>query len=61
MKNIIISGANQGIGYYMVEELLNNGYNVTVLDIEINNIKTLMSNIKLYLMETVHQMVHGCF
>ena len=30
MKNIIISGANQGIGYYMVEELVNNGYNVTV-------------------------------
>ncbi len=45
MKNIIVSGANQGIGYYMVEELLNNGYNVTVLDIEINNIKALSGNV----------------
>jgi NAD(P)-dependent dehydrogenase (short-subunit alcohol dehydrogenase family) len=45
MKNIIISGANQGIGYYMVEELLNNGYNVTVLDLEIDNLKQLSGNI----------------
>jgi NAD(P)-dependent dehydrogenase (short-subunit alcohol dehydrogenase family) len=45
MKNIIISGANQGIGYYMVEELLRNGYNVTVLDLEIENLKKLTGNI----------------
>lgn len=33
--NILITGANQGIGYYMVAELLEQGHNVTVLDIEI--------------------------
>jgi gluconate 5-dehydrogenase len=45
MKNIIISGANQGIGYYMTEELLKNGYNVTVLDLEIENLSKLSGNI----------------
>lgn len=45
MKNIIISGANQGIGYYMVEELLGYGYNVTVLDVQIDNLKSLQGNI----------------
>lgn len=33
--NIIITGANEGIGYYMVAELLERGNNVTVLDVEI--------------------------
>lgn len=32
--NIIITGANQGIGYHIVEELLARGNNVTVLDLE---------------------------
>ncbi|MGL5675988.1 MAG: SDR family NAD(P)-dependent oxidoreductase [Cellulosilyticaceae bacterium] len=45
MKNIIVSGANQGIGYYLVGELLNTGYNVTVLDIEIDNLKSFSGNI----------------
>lgn len=43
--NILISGANQGIGYYMVEELLKNKNNVTVLDVEIDNISSLKGNI----------------
>ena len=34
MGNIIIVGANQGIGYYMVERLLELGNSVTVLDIQ---------------------------
>lgn len=33
--NILITGANQGIGYYMVAELLKQANNVTVLDLEI--------------------------
>ena len=32
--NIIVTGANQGIGYYMVEKLLAEGNKVSVLDIE---------------------------
>lgn len=34
MANIIITGANQGIGYYMTEKLLIDGNKVSVLDIE---------------------------
>jgi short-subunit dehydrogenase len=34
MKNIIITGAANGIGYYLVKQLLAEKYNVTVLDIE---------------------------
>lgn len=36
--NILIAGANQGIGYYMVVELLEQGHNLTVIDIEINEL-----------------------
>lgn len=32
MMNILITGANQGIGYFMAVELLREGHNVTVLD-----------------------------
>lgn len=45
MKNILISGANQGIGYYMVQQLLRDGYNVTALDLEIRNLKELPGSI----------------
>ncbi len=45
MKNIIVSGANQGIGYYMVKELLQIGYNVTVLDLAVDNLTQLSGNI----------------
>lgn len=41
MNNIIITGANQGIGYYMTEKLLEEGNNVAVLDIETNNLTNL--------------------
>ena len=41
MANILIIGANQGIGYYLVERLLELGNTVTVLDIEINAIEIL--------------------
>ena len=40
-NNIIITGANQGIGYYMVEKLLAEGNKVSVLDIETNNLTNL--------------------
>ncbi len=41
MANILIVGANQGIGYYMVERLLEKGHNVSVLDICEENISVL--------------------
>lgn len=41
MKNIIITGAAQGIGYYLVKQLLEDQFNVTVLDIDIDNLKGL--------------------
>lgn len=34
MANIIITGANQGIGYYLVEKLLEDGHSAAVLDID---------------------------
>ena len=34
MANIIITGANQGIGYYFTEQALKDGNRVAVLDIE---------------------------
>lgn len=33
MANIIISGANEGIGYYMAKTLLEDGHRVAVLDV----------------------------
>jgi len=41
MKNIIITGAANGIGYYLVKQLLFEKYNVTVLDIENHNLDDL--------------------
>ena len=41
MANVLIVGANQGIGYYLVEKLLELGNTVTVLDIQINAIEIL--------------------
>lgn len=41
MANIIITGANQGIGYYMTEKLLADGNRVSVLDIETDNLANL--------------------
>ena len=39
MANIIITGANQGIGYYLAEQALKDGNKVAVLDIEIDHLK----------------------
>lgn len=41
MANILIVGANQGIGYYLVERLLESGNSVTVLDIQTDAIEAL--------------------
>ena len=41
MSNILIVGANQGIGYYMVKRLLEKGSTVTVLDIQEEHISEL--------------------
>lgn len=38
MANVLIIGANQGIGYYLVERLLELGNTVTVLDVQISAI-----------------------
>ncbi len=38
MANILIVGADQGIGYYLAERLLESGNTVTVLDIRIDTI-----------------------
>lgn len=41
MLNIIITGANQGIGYYFTEQALKNGNKVAVLDLETDNLEIL--------------------
>lgn len=41
MKNVIILGANEGIGYYLAKQLLENGYNVGIFDINIDNLQEL--------------------
>lgn len=40
-NNIIITGANQGIGYYMAKKLLAEGNKVSVFDIETDNLANL--------------------
>lgn len=46
MSNIIITGANQGIGFYFIEQLLEDGNKVSVLDLEIDNLKGLKDKYK---------------
>jgi NAD(P)-dependent dehydrogenase (short-subunit alcohol dehydrogenase family) len=41
MKNVIITGAAQGIGYFLVKQLLTDKYNVTVLDLDVGNLGAL--------------------
>ena len=41
MANIIITGANQGIGYYFTEQALKDGNKVAVLDIETDHLRDL--------------------
>ena len=43
MSNILIIGANQGIGYHMVSRLLEKGNKVTVLDIHKEHISELQN------------------
>ena len=53
MKNIIILGANEGIGFFMAKKLLEDGNNVGVLDIHTNNLNELKEQYKkqLYIAE----------
>jgi NAD(P)-dependent dehydrogenase (short-subunit alcohol dehydrogenase family) len=39
--NIIMSGANEGIGYYMLQGFLKQGHKVCVLDIKVNQLEQL--------------------
>ena len=41
MANVLVVGANRGIGYYLAERLLQLGNTVTVLDIQIQEIEIL--------------------
>lgn len=41
MANILITGANQGIGYYFTEQALKDGNSVFVLDIETDHLQNL--------------------
>ena len=41
MANIIIPGANQGIGYYFTEQALKDGNKVAVLDVETDKLEAL--------------------
>ncbi len=47
MSNILIVGANRGIGYYMAIRLLEKGNNVTVLDIQDDHISELKRGIRI--------------
>ncbi len=41
MSNIVITGADQGIGYFLAEQLLKDGNRVAVLDLETENLEKL--------------------
>ena len=41
MAHILIVGANQGIGYYIVKRLLATGHSVSVLDVNTNHLASL--------------------
>ena len=41
MAHILVVGANQGIGYYIVKRLLSSGHTVSVLDVNTNHIGAL--------------------
>lgn len=43
MKNAIITGANEGIGYHMVRQFLEDGKNITVIDVNIERLEPLVS------------------
>lgn len=45
MQNIVILGANEGIGFYLAKHLLESGNNVGILDINTDNLEKLRKNI----------------
>ena len=47
MSDIIITGAGQGIGYYMAEKLLIDGNRVAVLDLYMDDLEDLKSDSKI--------------
>ena len=46
MKNIVIVGANEGIGYWMAKQLLEDGNHVGILDISIDHLDGLKQQYK---------------
>ena len=46
MKNIIVLGANEGIGYWLAKQLLEDGNNVGILDICLDNLNDLKQQYK---------------
>lgn len=44
MKRVLITGANNGIGYSIVAQLLKEGYAVTVIDLETDNLEELATS-----------------
>ena len=55
MAHILIVGANQGIGYYIVKRLLALGHFVSVLDINITHLKSLQTEYPKRLFPTLPQ------
>lgn len=58
-SNIIITGANQGIGYYFAEQLLKEGNSVAIFDLETDNIEKLKTkygdNLLYYIVDVRNQ------
>jgi NAD(P)-dependent dehydrogenase (short-subunit alcohol dehydrogenase family) len=46
MKTVILTGGNEGIGFYMVTQFLTEGKNVAVFDLNINNLEKLKEKYK---------------
>jgi NAD(P)-dependent dehydrogenase (short-subunit alcohol dehydrogenase family) len=46
MKRVLITGANKGIGYSMARQLLSDGYAVSVIDIDTDNLEELKKDYK---------------
>lgn len=58
MSNIIITGANQGIGYFMVQQFLEKGHTVAVLDLEIINLTKLKEKFSSHLFPFICDVRH---
>lgn len=67
MANVLIIGANQGIGYYIAERLLELENTVTILDIEINAVEILKEKYQKQVLSIVtdardlHSIEHGVY